>query len=257
MDCNGQPQTIAAVTSGVFTLYWTLLSLVLFLRYSSIGHRLIPLIDKTYCISAFHVCVYLWGVLAGNFYFFSLLFNVIGGEALRVLNWLAFSAYVGWIYFVGLGISCGYTWHKSLKKRTSAYLVGTGLARFTVSLLAFTENKHLLYFISAFSLALFAFQLLCVYRTTRAVERKSKETNPQDSVEIYSQFHILFMILITLSLLFGIECVGTYMVYGDGMKPDNPVYFLCFAVTNTCVQSLLMRVARPKAVPVYSELNDV
>ena len=227
MDYYGKPQTFTAVTSGVLSLYWTLLSVLLFLGYRPSRYRLRCLLDGTYSISTFHVCVYMWGVLAASFYFFSMLFNIVGGETLRVLNWLAFSTYVGWIYFAGLGISCGYTWHKHLANSTAAYLAGASLTKFAVSLLAFINHKYLSYFISAFNLVLFSFQLLCVYRTMRTVERESHVESPQQSEEIYSQFRVMLMIFITLSLLFGIECVGTYM-YGDGMKQDNPFYFLCF-----------------------------
>jgi hypothetical protein len=199
-----------------------------------------------YAISAYHICVYLWGVFAACFYFCNMLFNIIGNDALRVLAYLSFSVYMGWIYFVGLGISCGYTWRKELTPLSLVLLVSASLSKLAVSLLAFTEVEGLFYFISAFNLAWFLMQLLFVYHNMQLAWKSSK-LGGQSSHVIYSEFIVVLRwIFGTLSLLFGIECMGTYMVYGDGMEADNAIYFACFAATNSCVQSMLMWVARPK-----------
>lgn len=249
MDYNGKPRTLSAVFSGLCLLYWALVSLLIHLRYRPC-RCMVPLLVEE--ISAYHICVYLWGILAACFYFCYMLYNIIGNDHLRVLAYLSFSLYMGWIYFVGLGISCGYTWRVPIERPGIAFLTSTSLSKFTVSLLAFTQVKGLFYFISAFNIVLFFLQLACVYYSMRSVAEELGVLKGQGSSGRYraehvrSEFIVILLIFVTLSLLFGIECVGTYMVYGDGMEADNAIYFVCFAVTNSIVQSMLMWIAKPK-----------
>lgn len=243
MDYNGKPHLLSAVFSGLFSLYWALLSLVIHLCYRPC-RCMAPLL--VHDLSTYHICVYLWGVIAACFYFCAMLFNITGHEALQVLAYLFFSVYMGWVYFVGLGISCGYTWRVPIQRPGIVFLTSTSLLKFTVSLLAFSQVNGLLYFISAFNIILFFLQLICVYSTMRRVAEELGATGRFQAEQIFLKLIVIRLIFVTLSLLFGIECVGTYMVYGDGMDADNAVYFVCFALTNSIVQSMLMWIARPK-----------
>ena len=245
MDYNGKPRTLSATFSGLLLLYWVLVSLLIHLRYC---RCLTPLL--VYEISAYHICIYLWGIFAACFYFCTMLFNIIGNEALRVLAYLSFSVYMGWVYFVGLGISCGYTWRVPIQRPGIVFLASASISKFTVSLLAFTQVYGLLYFISAFNLILFFLQIVCVYYNMRSVAEEVGAAGHFQAERIFQKLIVIRLIFVTLSLLFGIECVGTYMEYGDGMEADNAIYFVCFAVTNSMVQSMLMWIARPKSAEV-------